>query len=222
MPFQVSPGGQPARESDGARVPVRGDPVDVRATRVGQLQHSSDLVEGLPRCVVQGGAQRLHVLGDVPDQQQVRVSAADEQGDEWLGQRPVLKCVHRDMSGEMVDPVERLVESQRQCFGRCDAHHERTGQPGTGRHRDGVNIGETDPGLVAGALDGGHHGLQVCPAGHLRHHPAEACVLVNAASDRVGQQRAAADDAHPRLIATALHAQHQRFVLSHPRQAPCA
>ena len=75
------------------------------------------------------------------------------------------------------------------------------------------------PGGLAGPLDGRHHRLEVGPAGDLRHDAAEAGVLVDAAGDRVGEQRVAADDADAGLVAGGLDAEDQGFAQSRPHCA---
>ena len=60
-----------------------------------------------------------------------------------------------------------------------------------------------------GPVKGREHRLQVRPAGHLGHHPAEPRMLVHARRDGVGEQVVAADQPDPRLVAGRLDAQHQ-------------
>ena len=55
----------------------------------------------------------------------------------------------------------------------------------------------------------GHHRLEVGPAGHLGHHPAEPGVLLDAAGHGVDQQLLAADDPDTGLVAGGLDAEHQ-------------
>ena len=59
VPLEVAPRGQPAREVDGDRRAGEGGAVDVRAAGERQAEQPGDLVEGLPRGVVDGGPQRL-------------------------------------------------------------------------------------------------------------------------------------------------------------------
>ena len=92
-------------------------------------------------------------------------------------------------------------------------------RPGPAGHRDRVDVVEPDAGGLAGALDGRHHRLEVGPAGDLGHDAAEARVLLDAARDRVGEQRVAADDPDAGLVAGGLDAEDQRLV-AHARAAP--
>src|SRR5690606_2398461 len=110
--LQVPPGGEPAREVDGGRIAVAGDAVDLGAARVGQTEQPGDLVEGLPRRVVDRAAEKRDVGGDVVHAQQLGVTATDQQGDDRLVVASVLELVDCDVGREMVDPVERLVVGQ--------------------------------------------------------------------------------------------------------------
>ncbi len=56
------------------------------------------------------------------------MAAADEQRYGSLVEAAVLELVDRDVGGEVVDAVERLVVRQRQRLGRCDADEQRAGQ----------------------------------------------------------------------------------------------
>ena len=56
-------------------------PVDLRPAGIRQPEQPGDLVEGLPRGVVDGLAEQLDVVGEVADEQQGGVTAGDEQGD---------------------------------------------------------------------------------------------------------------------------------------------
>ena len=61
VPVEVSLTGQPAREVDGLRITVDCQPVDVRASREGQPEQSTDLVEGFAGSVVDRGTERCDV-----------------------------------------------------------------------------------------------------------------------------------------------------------------
>ena len=84
--------------------------VDRRAAGIGQAEHPGHLVVGLAGRVVDGRAD----LGDLPGQivhlQQLGVPAGNQQGQARRGQRAVLQGVRRDVTGQVVDPVERHVQ----------------------------------------------------------------------------------------------------------------
>ena len=100
-----------------------------------QPEQPGDLVERLPRGVVDGGAERL----DPPR----AVTSLTRSSDEWppltssarhgLGQRAVLELVDGDVRGEVVDAVERLAEPDGERLGRGDPDQQRAGQPGAAR-----------------------------------------------------------------------------------------
>ena len=139
---RVAGAGQPAREGDRRGVALAGGPVDRRAARERQAEHAGDLVERLPRRVVDGAAQRLDVPAEVGHEQQRAVPARDQQRDRRLGERPVLQLVDGDVRGQVVDPVQRLAQRQRVRLGRGDADQQRAGEPRPRGHRDGVDVVE--------------------------------------------------------------------------------
>ena len=93
-----------------------------------QTQQPGHLVERLPGGVVDGGAERPHVAGDVGHQQQRGVPAGDEQCDGRLRQRAVFERVDGDMRGQMIDAVERFAERDGQRLGRRDADQQGAGE----------------------------------------------------------------------------------------------
>ncbi len=125
------------------------------------------------------------------------------------GERAVLDDVHRDVGGQVVHAVQRDAERDGERLRRGDTDEQGPGQAGAGGDGDRVEVGEPHPGLAAGALDRGHHRLEVGPAGHLGHHPAEPGVLLDAAGHGVDQQLLAADDPDTGLVAGGLDAEHQ-------------
>ena len=152
--------------------------------------------------------------GDVVDEQDLGVAAADEQRAHPLLETSVLQLVDGDVRDEVVDAVERLVVGERERLGRRDAHQQRTGEAGPAGDRDRVDVLHAHAGLGVGLLQRRHHRLEVGPAGDLRHDAAEPHVLVDAGRDRVGQQLGAPDDAHTRLVARRLDAEDEGF--AHP------
>ena len=126
-----------------------------------------------------------------------------------LRQRTVLELVDRDVGGQVVDAVDRLAEPERERLGAGDSHQQRTGEAGTAGDGDRVDVAQRDAGRLGRPLDRRDHRLEVRTAGHLGHHAAEPGVLLDAAGDRVGQQRVAPDDADPGLVARGLDAEDQ-------------
>ncbi len=214
VPFHVAPRGESAREVDDDLAVTR-RAVDVRPARERQPEHPRDLVERLARGVVDRRAERSYVVGHVRHEEQRRVAARHEQRHRRLGQRPVLQLVDAHVGGEVVDPVDRLVQRERERLGGRDADEQRAREPRARRHGERVDVRQRDSGVGARTADRGHHRLEVRTARHLGHHAAEPRVLLHAAGDRVGEQGRAPDDADPRLVARGLDAEHQRLVAHH-------
>ena len=82
---------RPAREVDRHRAALARHAVHVRSAGERQPEHAGDLVERLTGGVVDGAAERAHVVGDVGDQQQDGVAAARPASPRGLRQRAVLE-----------------------------------------------------------------------------------------------------------------------------------
>ncbi len=113
----------------------------------------------------------------------------------------MLKGIHRDMRGQMMDTVERDAERERVRLGRGHADQQGPGKARTSGDRDRVDVAVAQPRLGQCPLDGRNHRLQVCPGCDLRDDPAVARVLVDGRREGVGEQNATADQTHAGLVA---------------------
>ena len=196
----------------------------MRTAGEGQAEEPRDLVEGLAGSVVDRRPERAHVVGHVGHQQQGGVAARHEQRDRRFRQRTVFERVHRDVGGEVVDAEQGAPEPVGQGLRGRDAHQQGACQARSTGDSDGIDVRKSHTCLLAGALDGRNHRLEVGPAGDLGYHAAEPGVLVHAARDRVEEQLLSPDEPDAGLVAGGLDAQHQRGVSQcHPSTlgAPC-
>src|SRR5690606_21097850 len=92
-----------------------------------------------------------------------------------------------------------------------DADHERSGEAGSARDRDGVEVFEAHLRFGERSLNGRLQRLEVRTGSDLWHDAAVAGVLIHAGGDRVRQQRAPADDADTGFVAACLYAEHEGF-----------
>ena len=201
---------EPAWERDRPGVAQGGRLVDDRAAGVGQAEQTRDLVVRLPRRIVDRRAQLAHAGCDVVDAQQRAVATGDEQRDRRARQRSVVEHVDGHVADEVVHPVQRLVQRDRQCLRGGDTHDERGDQAGAGRHGDPVDLAQVDLGVLAGARQRREHRLEVGAGSDLGDDAAEAGMQVDRGGDLVGEQLGAADDPHAGLVAARLDAEHER------------
>ncbi len=122
----------------------------------------------------------------------------------------MLQGVGGDVPGQVVDAVQGHPGRVGHGLRPGQPHLEGPGQPGAGGDRDGVDLADPQPGPVQGLPDHRVEGVQVGAGGDLRHHPAEAGVLVHAGRDDVGEQPAVLHDARPGLVARRLDPQYHR------------
>ena len=87
--------------------------------------------------------------------------------------------IHHGMADDMVDPVERLAERNRQSLGCGNAHGERAHQSRPRCHCDGIDVVERHLRLVQSGFESGHKGLEMCPGSHLRHDPTKPGMLIH-------------------------------------------
>ena len=71
MAFLVLTRGEPSWETDRISIAELRESVDVWATRVGQLEEATDLIESLTCGIVEGSAQFFHIGGDVLDEEDI-------------------------------------------------------------------------------------------------------------------------------------------------------
>ena len=190
------------------------EPVDVRAAGVGQAEQPADLVERLPRRVVERRAELGDVHG-VVDEQQRRVAAGDDERHDALRERAVDQLVDDRVPDHVVDAVQRLVERERERLGGGRTDGERADEARAGRDRDRVDLVERDVGGGQRALDRRHHGLEVGARGDLGDDPAEPRVLVHRAGDGVDQQVVAAHEGDAGLVAGRLDPEHEGVSHAH-------
>ena len=122
----------------------------------------------------------------------------------------MFELVHRDVRGQVVDPVQRLAERERIGLGGGHTDQQRAREPWPRGHRERVDLRKPHAREPQGAVHGRHHRLQMRAARHLGDHPAEPRMLVDARGDRVGEQGVAAHDPDAGLVARRLDAEHER------------
>ncbi len=205
-----------AREVVRGAVTLTGDAVDVRAAGIGQSEQPGDLVERLPRGVIDRLAEQRDVGGDVVDEQDLGVAAADQHRRHAPVEATVLELVDGDVGGEVVDAVERLVVCEGERLGGGDADQQRAGQAGAAGHGDRVDVLDAYAGLGVGLLERRDHRLEVGAAGDLGHDAAEPYVLLHARRERMREQLGAADDADTGLVARRLDPEHKGFSSPEP------
>ena len=91
------------------------------------------------------------------------MAARDQQSATGHRQVPVLEKVDGDVSGQVVDAVERLVEPACQRLGSRQTDDQSPGQTWTSRHCDAVELGQVHPRGVSGLLQHRDDHLQVSP-----------------------------------------------------------
>ena len=155
-----------------------------------------DLVEGFPRGVVDGRAERF------PHR---RARSSTRSSDEWppetssaiagLRQWPVFERVDRDVRGQVIHAVNRLLDAaSAKPLAAATPTSSAPASPGPGGNRDRVDVGERDAGRWR--APGGMVGIirfQVRAAGYFGHDAAEPGVQLDAGRHRVGEQRMPAD-----------------------------
>ena len=122
----------------------------------------------------------------------------------------VVQQVGSDVADEVVDGVERLAERQGEGLGGADADHEGSGEAGSARDRDRIDLGECHARLGERSIQSRAQRLEVGAGRDLWHDAAVAGVLLHRAGDRVGEQLGAAHDADAGLVAAGLDAEHER------------
>ena len=177
------------REFHRVGIAVLGEPVERGAAREPQAHRARDLVEGLPRGVVERLPEKfVPVLGRHVDKH--RVTARHDQSDVRRVRVTVLQEVRIDVSFQMIHADERDVAGQRDRLAGGQAHQQRPDQTGPDGRRHSVQVTEPDPRLLQRLLEHRVERLDVRPGGDLRYDPAEACVQIDLTGDEVAEDGA--------------------------------
>ena len=155
------------------------------AARIAKAEYLRDLVERLPRRVVDrpaeaavfAGRRHMDQLAMPARDQEQQIGAVHPFGQAW-GQRVTLQMVH---------PDQRLARAKGDPFG---AHHPRqhpADQPRPRRRRDEIHLGKRNPGLRQRRLrrDIEHFGM--CAGGDFRHDAAIGAVQLLLPRHDIGQ-----------------------------------
>jgi len=186
--------------------------LDGRAAWVAQSEEPRDLVEGLARGVIPRLTDEARVQ-PVPDEEQVRVAARDDQGHEGR-----LGTVSRAIAGEpaaegvgvdVVHADDGQAPRPRIGLGGHEAHHQGADEPRAAGHGDAIEGGAIHPGVIESLGDDRVDQLEMPPGGDLGHHPTIARVEIDLAADDAGEDAVAVlNDGCRRLVAGGLYAQH--------------
>ena len=148
---------------------------------------------------------------------QERVAAGDDQGHQRKLRLGTLAFARIEQPGgldvavEVVHPDQRLALDIGQRLGEVHPDEQRAGQARSVGHRDGIDVGPGQPGILPGGVQDGHDPAQVGPGGNLGHDPAGRGMEGHLAGDDVGQDAPAIlDECDARLVAARFDRQDQR------------
>jgi hypothetical protein len=204
------------RERDGARVAVGGECGDPGSTGIAEAKHLGGFVEGLPGGVVNGAADIFvgPEAGGFRDEVEVGVTAGDDegQGGELERRGSGVGCEQRgvDVTLEVVDGDEGLVEGEGHGFGAADADEQGAGESGTFCNCDCVNLIERDAGFGERPANDGDDVADVFARGDLGDDSSIEGMLGDLGGDDVGEDFAAgADDGGCGFVAGGLDRQNE-------------
>ena len=169
--------------------PLARGALDLRSARIGQAQHLGDLVEGFAHRVVDGGAEP-HIIADAEHGDDLGVAAGGEE--QAIGKRERAGQPRRQrMRLEMVDRDQRRVVHHRDRLGGGQADDDAADQAGPGGGGDRRQLRIADAGLLHGAVDDAVEHVDMGARRDLRHHAAEAGMLLGLRAHDIGQDPAA-------------------------------
>ena len=216
MPLEVAPRGQ-ARAGSRSRPTTRTGPRGRCAGRRGTAAPSSraTLSNASPAASSIVDPIGSHRRGHVADPQQRGVPAGDEQGEARVRQGAVLELVDRDVGGEVVDAVERLVEPIASAFAAATPTSSAPARPGPAVTASASTSASATPAVSqARSIVGTIASRWAREATSGTTPPKRACSSTDEATASASSV-VAAHDAHPGLVARGLDAQDERLV-AHP------
>src|SRR3990172_3794502 len=169
------------------------------------------------RALVEGSAGRVvprladHLVAErLTRQVERRVAARDHEGQKGIGGAGLLEKRGENVALEMVDADQREPPDVGEGLRHRAADEERPDEARPLGHRDGLQIGEGDPGVTERLLDDRDDDLEVAPRRQLGHHAAVGRVdLVLGGHDGGQDLRAVRQDRRRRLVAGGLDPQDQ-------------
>ena len=178
MPLEVAPRGEPAREVDGDRRAGRCGPVDVGAARERQPEQPGDLVEGLPRRVVDRRARAARPPPVTSPRAAARSDHRRPASPGKVGQGPCSSWSTATWAARWLTPYSGFPSPAPATWPRRRRPAARRParalpSPRSRRRRQGDACG------LAGALDGRHHRLEVGARGDLGYDATETRVLLH-------------------------------------------
>ena len=143
---------------------------DQRAAGIGQSQHLGDLVEGFADRVVERRAEP-DVVADSLHRDELGVAA--RQQEQEIGEGGIVGEARGQRMGlEMIDGNEGFAQGERDGLAGRQADDDAADEAGTGRRRDGIDLGDRHAGLGDGAFDEPVQHLDMGAGRDLGHDPA--------------------------------------------------
>ena len=178
-----------------------GCPVQGSATGVRHSQHPGHLVKALPRRVIQGGTQDVHV-GVVLHFHDHGMAAGDHQAQKGRLQLRISQVIGRDVAPDVMDRDQRLPQGQSGGFGEIHPHQHRTDEARRVGHGHGVDFLPGKLRLLQRLIREAVNGLDVLAGGNLRYHASVDPVQVHLGGNAVAQDLPSVpDNGHSGFIA---------------------
>ena len=170
-----------------------GQVVHGAAPGVPDPQHPGHLVKALPRRVVPGPAQDLHIRvgSHVHDQSSAAGDAQTYKGglQIWMGD-----VVGSDVSPHMVHRDQRTVQRHGRPLGKVHPHQHRPDEPRGVGNRNGIQLSLGQARLGYRLFRQSGNRLHMLPGGDLRHHAPIDGVHLDLRCNTVGQHRPSVPD----------------------------
>jgi hydroxymethylbilane synthase len=216
------PAEQRAREGEAARVTLRRQTLDTRATWQRQAEELRDLIECLADRIIDGAAE-TPVAADALDRDALAMPAREQEqqiGEGEAARHKARQARRQRMALEVIDGDERLACREGQALGQPRADQKAADQPRPGRGRDSAEIRRPQTCLMERMRDHGGKMREVRAGGNFRHHAAERRMIVKLAQHMLGDDAPVRrEDGHRRLIAGGFDGKQRTRRLSAPVRA---
>jgi hypothetical protein len=199
---EVELAGRGAREVEGGRVALLGEPVYLGPAGVAETQQPGALVERLPGGVVQGLAEHL-IAREVVDARQEGVAPARHQAEIGRLDRPGTEGARHHVALQVVHRRERQAARRSQRLPGGDAHEQGPDQARPARDCDLLHLVQGRAPLLERVGYDRVEQLQVPARCHLGHHAPVARMEEPLRRDRVRTDLALARDERRTGVVTA-------------------
>ena len=206
--------GQTARELNGIHVASLREPIDVRPTRVRQIEQASNLIEGFAGSIVKRATQFLNVGCNVVNQQNIRMTTGNNQTDKALRERAVSKLIDSKMADHVVHTVQGLTKGRGKRLRSTNTDRQRTNEARASSNSNRIHVIKRHASFIKRRIQGRDKRFKVSARRNFWDDTTVAGILIHRCGRAVDEQFAPAHKTNASFVAGGFDSEDEWFL--HP------